>query len=220
VLALRQRFLAHPTRRKRDPRATNSHPTTPLFIAPQTGRSKQDARHAPDPAGILPAKRFAISATNSEFHIPAPSARCSGAAAAKTHETHASIQTSSFSTRKKKPAVIDFTVAHHAAGANRDKARWRGTVKKIIYKDWNVETSTLVPLVLTSRQTLHSESLKEVEKIGLVAAPGVRKRCHQQNESCGDPCGWVARAAPSPADARRTSDDGKRRRDKRYELKC
>jgi hypothetical protein len=72
-----------------------------------------------------------------------------------------------------KPAVIDFTVAHHAAGANRDKARWRGTVKKIIYKDWNVETSTLVPLVLTSRHTLHSESLKEVEKIGLVAArPG------------------------------------------------
>lgn len=69
-----------------------------------------------------------------------------------------------------RPLVVDFSVTHQSKAVKYDAAQHRTNQKEHKYKDWNSDTSEIVPMVLTTRFTVQDRSVKRLTDIEKNAA--------------------------------------------------
>lgn len=64
-----------------------------------------------------------------------------------------------------RPSVIDFSITHQSKAIRYEAAQHRTNQKEKKYADWNSDTAQIIPIVLTTRFTVHDRSTKRLEDI-------------------------------------------------------
>ncbi len=64
-----------------------------------------------------------------------------------------------------KPAVIDFSIAHQSQDLTHDQARKRFTTKNVTYKDFHADTARIIPMIMTTRFTMHDTATAALQQM-------------------------------------------------------